>query len=124
MSIVDNKKTADYISNWIRDYANKAGIKTLVLGLSGGIDSALVALLCKRTGMPLVCVNMPCHSSNSAFERASQFAKEYDIPLFKVDLSTAHESIVNQFKVQSQELFNHTHDMNGNGSMGGLRSCL
>src|SRR5574338_840202 len=88
--IKDYRKTADYITNWIRDYAKKAGVSTLVLGLSGGIDSALCALLCKRTGLPLVCVNMPCHSSSTAYDRAKAFADENQIQLMKVDLSAAH----------------------------------
>lgn len=128
MSILDLRKTARHISNWIYDYVNNAGVNTLVLGLSGGIDSALVALLCKQTRNPLVCVNMPCRSSNSAFERAAMFAKDYDINLLKVDLTKAHELIsmqvseqVNQFNSLSVlELFK----LNNNGVTGGLSSCL
>ena len=63
MAILNLAGTANHISNWIKDYATKAGIKTLVVGLSGGVDSALVALLCKKTNLPLVCVNMPDRKS-------------------------------------------------------------
>ena len=105
MSIVDPGKCADYISNWIKDYATKAGAKSLVLGLSGGIDSALVALLCQKTRIPLVCVNMPCHSSPAAFERASQFAFEKGINLFKADLSVAYEIISSQFKSDISNIY-------------------
>ncbi len=121
MSILNLRQTSDYISSWIKDYANKAGVKTLVLGLSGGIDSALVALLCQHTGLSLVCVNMPCHSSDSAFNRASVFASEQCLPLFKVDLSDAHKVITDQFG--SQDLGVKL-DLTGAGSVGGLRSCL
>jgi len=116
--IKDYRKTADYITNWIRDYAKKAGVSTLVLGLSGGIDSALCALLCKRTGLPLVCVNMPCHSSSSAYDRAKAFADENQLQLLKVDLSAAHAVIVDQLTTQA------TFDWRSKGSAGGLRSCL
>lgn len=127
MSICDFEGTANYISNWISDYARKAGVKTLVLGLSGGIDSALVALLCKRTGLPLVCVNMPCHSTSTAYSRAAEFAKEQGIPLFKVDLSASHEMISAQFSSQVKNGFvvaPMEFDFEGKGSSGGLRSCL
>lgn len=116
--IKDYRKTADYITNWIREYAVKAKVSTLVLGLSGGIDSALCALLIKRTGIPLVCVNMPCHSSSSAYDRAKAFADENQLQLLKVDLSAAHAVIADQLTGQAQ------FDWQSKGSAGGLRSCL
>lgn len=116
--ILNYKETADYISNWIKDYATKAGATTLVLGLSGGIDSALCALLIKRVGIPLVCVNMPCHSSPSAYNRAKEFANEIGEKLLKVDLSAAHSVIADQLALQAN------HDWESKGSAGGLRSCL
>lgn len=121
MAIENAEKTAVHISNWILDYAKKAGIKTLVLGLSGGVDSALVALLCKRTGMPLVCVNMPCHSSSSAFDRAKAFADEYSLNLIKVDLSAAHDVVYSQAKNTNLPFEGN---LNNPVAVGGLRSCL
>lgn len=47
------------ISTWIKDYAEKNGITTLVVGVSGGIDSAVVSTLCARTGLHTVAVSMP-----------------------------------------------------------------
>lgn len=117
MAILDAKKTADHISNWIKDYANTAGVKTLVLGLSGGVDSALVALLCKRTGKKVLCVNMPCHSSDSAYLRANSFAQEYGLEMVKIDLSAAHESIYGQAEENGYTTSNRV-------AVGGLRSCL
>lgn len=122
MTIINLEKTANHISNWIKDYATRAGIKTLVLGLSGGIDSALVALLCKRTGLPLLCVNMPCHSSDSAYNRAKAFADEYNLNLTKIDLSSAHDVIYGQAK--KLEVANVKFDANRPVAVGGLRSCL
>ena len=49
----------DKISAWIRDYANSAGMRTLVVGISGGIDSAVVSALCARTGLNTIAVTMP-----------------------------------------------------------------
>lgn len=117
MAILDAKKTADHISNWIKDYSDKAGLSSLVLGLSGGVDSALVALLCKRTGKQVWCINMPCHSSDSAYQRASNFARDYHLNLIKIDLSAAHESIYQQ---ASQQGFGTDNKV----AVGGLRSCL
>jgi len=52
-------KLQDCISDWIKDYATQAGIKTLVVGVSGGIDSAVVSTLCARTGLDVIAVSMP-----------------------------------------------------------------
>jgi NAD+ synthase len=49
----------DRITAWIKDYAQQAGMKSLVVGISGGIDSAVVSALCARTGMNTVVVTMP-----------------------------------------------------------------
>ena len=42
------------ISEWLRDYAGKNQIKTLVVGVSGGIDSAVVSTLCAKTSCILL----------------------------------------------------------------------
>jgi NAD+ synthase len=49
----------DRITDWIQDYANRAKMKSLVVGISGGIDSAVVSALCARTGLNTVAVTMP-----------------------------------------------------------------
>lgn len=116
--IKDYTAAVDFISNWIKDYITKAGAETAVLGLSGGIDSALCALLIKRANIPLVCVNMPCHSSPSAFDRAKAFANEINVNLLKVDLSEAHGVISGQLSKQAN------YDWESKGAAGGLRSCL
>jgi NAD+ synthase len=117
--IKNYKATADYIATWIKNYTVEAKASTLVLGLSGGIDSALCALLIIRTGIPMVCVNMPCHSSASAYNRAKLFhEQELEGKLLKVDLSDAHAVISNQLTDQAAL------DWTSKGSAGGLRSCL
>ena len=49
----------DKISAWIRNYAESAGMTTLVVGISGGIDSAVVSALCAGTGLNTIAVTMP-----------------------------------------------------------------
>ena len=53
------KQLANQITEWIKNYANNAGIQSLVVGISGGIDSAVVSALCARTGLNTVAVTMP-----------------------------------------------------------------
>jgi len=47
------------ISDWIKQYAKDNKRKTLVVGISGGIDSAVVSTLCAMTGLPVYAVSMP-----------------------------------------------------------------
>ena len=57
------KKRIETITRWIQRYAEKHDIRCLVVGVSGGIDSAVVSTLCARTGLPTVAVSMPIHQS-------------------------------------------------------------
>ena len=62
---------ADHITQWLKEYALKAGSKGFVIGVSGGIDSATSSTLAARTGLPLVCVEMPIHQAKSQVTRAA-----------------------------------------------------
>ena len=53
------KQRIKHIEKWIRDYARKAGVDTLVVGISGGIDSSVVSALCAETGLKTMVVQMP-----------------------------------------------------------------
>ena len=54
--IIDYKNLSEEIQNWITNYVNNHNIKTLVIGVSGGIDSAVVSTLCAKTGIPTIAV--------------------------------------------------------------------
>jgi NAD+ synthase len=45
---------AKFISSWINDYADAANIDSFVVGVSGGVDSAVTATLCLMTGRPFI----------------------------------------------------------------------
>lgn len=57
------KEKIKYIVKWIRDYAKQHKIETLVVGISGGIDSAVVSALCAETGLRTVALSMPIKQS-------------------------------------------------------------
>lgn len=54
-----NKEKVSHIVKWIRDYADMADIKTLIVGVSGGIDSSVVSTLCAMTGLNTILVELP-----------------------------------------------------------------
>ena len=58
-----------FISDWIKDYAESNNIKALVVGVSGGIDSAVTSALCARTGITTYCVIMPIHQAQEHTNR-------------------------------------------------------
>ncbi len=69
---MQTEKVVEYIVNWTRDYAVNAGIKGFVIGVSGGIDSAVTSTLCAKTGLELLCVEMPIHQGKKQVDRADE----------------------------------------------------
>lgn len=59
------KQQINHIVKWITSYATKHKIRTLVVGISGGIDSAVVSTLCARTGLTTIAVSMPIRQSKT-----------------------------------------------------------
>ena len=69
----------EFIVSWLKDYALNANVKGFVVGISGGIDSAVTSTLCAQTGLPTLCVEMPIHQAESHVTRARehiQFLKD------------------------------------------------
>ena len=64
------EKVIEHIVSWLKDYAENAGIKGFVIGISGGIDSAVTSTLCAKTGLDLLCLEMPIHQSENQESRA------------------------------------------------------
>lgn len=60
----------DRISNWIKDYAGKHKIESLVVGVSGGIDSAVVSTLCALTGIQTYVLSMPIRQKDDQHDRS------------------------------------------------------
>jgi NAD+ synthase len=59
------KQTINTITKWIKSYATKNKISSLVVGISGGIDSSVVSALCARTGLPTIVVQMPIRQNKT-----------------------------------------------------------
>ena len=66
------KDLSEDISNWILNYANSNNISTLVVGVSGGIDSAVTSTLCAKTGLKTLVINMPIHQNDSEYNLSNQ----------------------------------------------------
>jgi NAD+ synthase len=65
-------KVIEHITHWLDSYVEKSGTKGFVIGVSGGIDSAVTSTLAARTGWPLLCVEMPIHQAPNQVTRAQR----------------------------------------------------
>ncbi len=106
---MQTEKVMDHIVTWLQEYANKANIKGFVIGISGGIDSAVTSTLCARTGLRLLCLEMPIHQAKSQVTRASDHIKwlkgHYpNVESLEVNLTPTFDSLVNALpKVDNEE---------------------
>jgi len=66
------EKVIDHIVKWLKDYATTAKVNGFVVGVSGGIDSAVTSTLCAKTGLPTLCLEMPIHQAQSHVSRAQE----------------------------------------------------
>jgi len=93
------EKVVDHIVNWLKDYAAKAGMKGFTIGISGGIDSAVTSTLCARTGLELLCLEMPIHQHAHQVGRAANhiewLQKNFNsVSRQEIDLTPVFDSFV------------------------------
>ena len=66
------EKANEFIVNWLKTYATNAKVNGFVVGISGGVDSAVTSTLCAQTGLKVVCVEMPIHQAESQVNRGKE----------------------------------------------------
>lgn len=89
----DVGKECKQISDWIKGTVVSANASGVVLGLSGGIDSAVAAALCKKAFPDnTLCLIMPCYSDIKDEEHARLIAERLDLEVRKVDLNSIYDS--------------------------------
>lgn len=64
-----------HITQWLLSYSEASSTQGFVIGISGGIDSALTSTLCALTGKPLLCLEMPIHQEQNQVSRADEHIK-------------------------------------------------
>lgn len=106
---MQTEKVIEHIVGWLKDYAVDAGVKGFVIGVSGGIDSAVTSTLCAKTKLPLLCLEMPIHQAQSQVNRALNhvdWLKTYfpKVNMTKVDLTPVFDSLVSSLpSVENEE---------------------
>jgi NAD+ synthase len=87
--------TPERIAGWMRQQMNAAGAGGLLVGLSGGVDSAVVARLAQLAAPgAATTVILPCHSEPHDEDDAALVARHFAIPTLRIDLSAAYDEVV------------------------------
>jgi NAD+ synthase len=98
---MQTEKVIDHIVNWLKTYAINAKMDGFVVGISGGIDSAVTSALCARTGLRTLCVEMPIHQAANQVSRGRehiQFLKNNFANVSNTEVNLT--SVFEQFKVE------------------------
>lgn len=97
--IFNTDAVIEYICNWLAGYCETAGSDGFVVGVSGGIDSAVTSCLAARTGKTVMCLEMPIHQPPSHVSRArkhiDQLQANYpNVSLMHTDLTPVFDQLV------------------------------
>ncbi len=96
---MDINNTIDFISKWIFNYASQSYEKkfNLVIGVSGGIDSAVTSTLCAQTNLKTIVVSMPIKQNKDqhslSLEHINWLKSNYsNVESFNIDLNSVFSS--------------------------------
>ncbi|MCL4123820.1 UNVERIFIED_CONTAM: hypothetical protein GTU68_064750 [Idotea baltica] len=98
---MQTEKVAPHIVNWLKDYALNAKVNGFVVGISGGIDSAVTSTLCAETGLDVLCIEMPIHQAKSHVSRGQEHIKQLKARYNNVrDIKTDLTPVFEEFKTE------------------------
>lgn len=102
MKKLNQEKFVNSSVNWLKERAKSANKDGFVIGISGGVDSAVVSTLCAMTGMKLLCLEMPIRQGKSQVARAKNHIdwlkkKFANVSSAEVDLTSSYESLHEKF---------------------------
>jgi len=100
-----------HIVAWLKEYQEKAKVDGYIIGVSGGVDSALTSTLCALTGAKVILLNMPIRQTSAEYKRAQEHIQDlterfsnvnaFEIPL--TDMFATFESLM-PFQTKDQAL--------------------
>ncbi len=95
------KGVVEHIVGWLRSYAKGAGSKGFVVGVSGGIDSAVTSALCAKTGLDVLCLEMPIHQESTQVSRARKHIETLkslypNVASHEVELTDVFDAFIEQ----------------------------
>jgi NAD+ synthase len=95
------EKVNTHIVNWLKRYADVAKVNGFVIGISGGVDSAITSTLCAQTGLQVLCVEMPIHQHKDHVSRGREHIEQLktrfsNVTSIETDLTPVFESFKNE----------------------------
>jgi NAD+ synthase len=101
-------KVCDFIVHWLTEYSQEAGTQGFVVGISGGIDSAVTSTLCAKTGFPVLALNMPIYQAQPQIRLAVRhiaWLEENFAPVqgIDMDLTTPFQALEATFPQEIQD---------------------
>lgn len=95
---MNSESVKKHIVNWLSDQLNKSKQKGFVVGVSGGIDSAVTSTLCAETGAPIIVLNMPIHQNPNHVSRSDEHiawlkSRYSNVSSYTVNLSEAFDGL-------------------------------
>lgn len=93
------EKIASYIAGWLKEYAGNAKSQGFIVGISGGIDSAVTSLLCAQTGLKVICLEMAIHQNpaevNRGLEHIEWLEKKYpNVSHLRINLTETFNTLL------------------------------
>jgi NAD+ synthase len=93
---------------WLKKYAENAKVAGFVIGISGGVDSAVTSTLCAQTGLKVLCVEMPIHQAESQVslgrEHIEQLKKRFpNVSNAIADLTASFDVFKNEMPVDASD---------------------
>ncbi|NAW51432.1 NAD(+) synthase [Elizabethkingia argentiflava] len=108
---MQSEKIIEHIVTWLKAYAEKSGMKGFVVGVSGGIDSAVVSTLAAMTGMKTLVLEMPIRQKEDQVNRAQEHIaflknKYAQVEGLRIDLTPTFETFQSQVDAEKKDFPN------------------
>jgi NAD+ synthase len=102
------QEVVQHIVNWLTNYCEQSKTNGFVIGISGGIDSALTSTLCAKTGKKVICLNMPIHQQKAEYDRGHEHINWLKKNFSNVE--SVEVELTNSFEAISQSLPEYVQD--------------
>ena len=105
---MNSKKVIEHIVEWLKMYSDTSKTSGFVIGISGGIDSAVTSTLCAKTGKDLLVLNMPIRQFKNEFNRSNEHidwlkGKFRNVKSETVELSPVFDNLSASFPNEIQD---------------------